>query len=120
MSLYVQSLYVSVLHTQEMLLSCRATVILSIFYTVLFFMPQTPIPPFTIGIPFFVMFNNMTSYVYRNMRFGFYQDYSIASSVIARALQGSGQSADSHQIVFEQPTSTKLEDGGDLKVEGEV
>ena len=111
------SLFLHHSHSRN-LLSCRATVILSIVFTVFFFMPQIPILPSTIGIPSFVVLSNMTSYVYRNVRFGFYQDYTITTSMIDRALQGSGQSAHpQHAIVLEQPTSMKLEDRGDLEAE---
>jgi len=75
-------------------------------------MPQTPILPSTIGNIILVLVSNMTLYVYRNLRFGFYRDHSITSFLNDRALQGS--SHPHHEIVFKRP---RLEDsrGGDME-----
>ena len=55
------------------------------------------------------MLNTMSSHVYRNVRFGYYRDYSISSSAIDGAVQGSDESAPhSHAIMFEHSTPTKL------------
>ena len=97
-----------------LLLSSSVTLILNIFFVVLYYIPKAAITPCTIGIPVFVMLNTMSSYVYRNTRFGYYRDYSITSSVINDAVV--------HQrrdIVFKISTSVKqldserdLESGG--------
>jgi len=58
----------------------------------------------------------MSSYVYRNMRLGFYRDYSTPTSAINRALQDPGQSQARHQhyeIAFRDPTTSANEVGGD-------
>jgi hypothetical protein len=62
------------------------------------------------------------------MRFGYYRDYSITSSVIEMAVQRPAQSSQPHrEIVFNSSTSTKqldagrdLESGNVSKNEGKV
>jgi hypothetical protein len=75
-------------------------------------MPETVITPCTIGIPHFVIVSNMSSYVYRNIRLGFYRDYTITSSAINRVIQGPGLQL--HDMVFGNPTTSGMrENGGD-------
>jgi len=74
----------------------------------LVYVPKSPISACAIAFPFFVLLNNMSSHVYRNLRLGFYRDQSITSSVIDRALHVQGLP---HEIAFVNPTSTKLGDG---------
>jgi len=101
--------------TQE---NVRVTLIMSLFFIVWAHLPKRPLTPCAISYLGFVMLNVMSSYVYRNIRLGFYRDYSITSSVIDRALprpRAQSQSA-RHDIVFEHPLSTKqLEEGRDLE-----
>ena len=101
--------YFLVRHTQETLLSFRATLILNFLFVVLSYIPNAPISPCAIAYPFFVMLNNMSSHVYRNLRFGFYRDQSITSSVVDQALQRH------HEIVFANVTPTKIEEKGDVE-----
>jgi hypothetical protein len=89
--------------TQEMLLPSRATLLLNFLFFVLCYIPEAPIHPFSVGFPFFVMLNNMTSHVYRNLRFGFYQDHSITSSAVSEVSQHR------HELVFDHRTSTRSE-----------
>ena len=98
----------------------RITLILNLFFIVLFYKPQATITPCTIGIVVFVMLNTMSSYVYRNMRFGYYRDYSVTSSIINDALQRPGQSSRSHrEIVFKNSTATKSLDTGVSQADSE-
>ena len=67
----------------------------------------------------------MSSYVYRNMRLGLYQDGTNSTSAINKAFRAPTKSA--QQIVFRTPTpTTKPLEGGDLeagniwKAEGEL
>jgi len=85
-----------------------ATLLLNLLFVVLCYVPDAPIPPCSVGFPFFVMLNNMSSYMYRNLRIGFYQDYSITSSVVDEALQRR------HTVMFDHQTTRseeKLEAG---------
>ena len=61
------------------------------------------------------MLNNMSSYVYRHLRLGIQEDYSITSSVINRALQEPGQSPHHYRKSFVHQTSMKFEVQGDLE-----
>ena len=100
----------AVIVTQELLLSSRLTLILNLFFIVLFYKPQGAISPCTLGIPAFVMLNTMSSYVYRNMRLGYYRDYSITSSAIDRALQAPDQTSQpDREIVFKRGTAKSLD-----------
>ena len=72
-------------------ISTSATLIFHLAYAVLYFVPTTFITPCAVGPPTLVLLNNMSSHIYRNLRFGFYKDYTTRSSVINRALEGSGQ-----------------------------
>jgi hypothetical protein len=101
-----------VLHTQETLLSFRAVLGLNLFFTVLCYMPHQPLFPCTIGIPFFVMLNTLSSYVYRNVRLGFYQDYTISRCPVMNdgPVQRPDQSGHHHGIVFDNAISRKFED----------
>lgn len=106
-SLYVPSLYSSVFTSN------RAVLLFTLCFTVLSCMPQPPIFPCTIGIPTFVLLNTLSSFVYRNVRFGYFRDYSITSSVITdAAVQRSDHSAHHHELVFENSTPAKLEERG--------
>jgi len=58
-------------------------------------MPDPIVPPCIVALPLFVLINKMSSYVYRNIRFGLYRDYTIRTSFIDKAVQ-------------EQATSTPL------------
>ena len=91
----------------------RVTLILNLFFIVLFYMPDPLITPCTIGYPVFVLLNTMSSYVYRNMRLGSYQDYTITSSVINKALGRPNQV--SHDLVFEHQSTKRIEIEGDLE-----
>jgi len=91
-------------------LSFRAVLILNLLFTVLCYMPQPPIFPCALGVPFIVMLNIMSSHIYRNVRFGYYRDYSITSSAVDGVIQGFGESAPrNHAIIFEHSTPTKLD-----------
>ena len=91
---------------------------MNLLYSVLYFMPQARIAPSTIGLPFFVLLNTMSSHVYRNVRFGFYRQYSITSSYIDRALQELGQPAHpQHEMALAEPTSTKIKESGNLEAQ---
>ena len=95
----------------------RVTLILNLFFIVLFCMPTPLITPCTIGYPVFVMLNTMSSYVYRNMRLGSYQDYSITSSVINNALRRPNQASQHRGIVFEHQATKRIEgdpEAGDI------
>ncbi len=56
---------------------------------ILYFVRGTSVPPCTVGLPSIVFMNNMSSHIYRDMRFGFYRDDTTGSSVINRELEGS-------------------------------
>ena len=100
--------------------SSRVALVLNIFFVVLSYMTEPAITPCTIGIPHFVILSNMSSYVYRNMRLGFYRDYSVTTSAINRALQGPGKCDQQHHgMVFSNPlASPKHSEVG--RAEGEV
>ena len=107
-----------ILTDRETLLSPRVTLILNLFFIGWFYEPQAAITPCTIGILAFVALNTMSSYVYRNMRLGYYKDYSITSSVIDRALQRPDQTSQpQREIVFENVISTKPLGTRDLEAE---
>ncbi len=104
MSFYVLSLYLFRHSHQEPFLSCRVILILNLLVCGLVYVPDSPISACAIAFPFFVLLNTMSSHVYRNLRLGFYQDQSITSSIIDRALQVPNRSL--HEVVFMNPTST--------------
>lgn len=61
----------------------RATHILKILLIIFFFTPSVPLVwTSVVGIPNFVLVNNMACYVYRNIRFKFYRDEIILTSVV--------------------------------------
>ena len=74
-----------------------------------------------------VLISNMSSHVYRNMRLGFYKDYTISTSAINRAIKVPTLKT---ELVFQNsatPSTKILEDGrldleaGDIKkAEGKV
>jgi len=100
--------------TEEMQSPSRVALFLNIFFVVLSYMTEPDITPCTIGIPHFVISSNMFSYVYRNMRLGFYQDYSTPTSAINKALQNPGQPQQQHHaIAFRNPTTSANQAGGD-------
>ena len=107
---------VSFLSTQETVVSFRATLVLNSLFFVLCYVPNAPIAPCTISFPFFVMLNNMTSHVYRNLRFGYYRTEStmITSTMIENALNQPGKSHRRHELEFEKPKSEE-EMEGDLE-----
>ena len=83
------------------------------------YVPKTAITACTIGIPHFVIVSNMSSHVFRNMRLGFYQDYTLTSAEMNRAVQGHSQSR--HEMVFSNPITSAMrgpEDGEDLEAGG--
>ena len=98
---------------QEPFLSCRALLILNLLVCGLVYIPKSPISACAIAFPFFVLLNNMSSHVYRNLRLGFYQDQSITSSIIDGALQGPNRPL--HEVVFMNPISRDRDpEAGDI------
>jgi hypothetical protein len=101
-----------------MSLSSRVTLLVNILFCGLAFIPNSPVSACAVAFPFYVLLNNLSSHVYRNLRLGSYQDQTIGSSVINRvAIQFKvpGQS-------IMNPISTKLEDrdpeAGDITKSG--
>jgi hypothetical protein len=90
---------------------------LKLFFTVAAYHHRLP----TVKIPCtfeIVIVNNMTSHVYRNMRLGFYRDYTITTSAIEKVLQGTNDGARQHLgTVAQNPTAFKKGlKGEDLEV----
>ena len=96
-----------VFHAKE---RSRVTLLLNILFCGLVFVPKSPVSACAMAFPFYVLLNNMSSHVYRNVRLGFYQDQTIGTSVINRDIS---QSRHWHNPEFINPTSTKSEDRGD-------
>ena len=66
---YVLSLFHLIVWTQ----GTRLTLVLNFLFLLVCYIPRAPIAPCAIAFPFLIMLNNMSSYVYRNLRFGFYR-----------------------------------------------
>jgi hypothetical protein len=88
---------------------------LKLFFTVAAYHHRLP----TVKIPCtfeIVIVNNMTSHVYRNMRLGFYRDYTITTSAIEKVLQGTNDGARQHPGTVAQNPMAFKKGGGDLEV----
>jgi len=70
-------------------ISASAALILHFGYAIsyiLYYVEGISVTPCSVGLPSLVLMNNMSSHIYRDMRFGF---YTTRSSVVNRALEGS-------------------------------
>ena len=85
-----------------------ATLILNLFFFAMYYIPDPIVTPCTVGMPLFVLISNMSSYIYRNIRFGNDRDYTIRTSFIERAFQGKAMPPSQKPvgIVFNPATST--------------
>ena len=74
----------------------------------MYYIPDPVVTPCTIGMPLFVLISNMSSYIYRNVRFGNYRDHTIHTSFIEKAFPGQAMSPAQQPvgIVFKSATST--------------
>src|SRR6266568_5034636 len=91
-----------------LMLFSSATVILNLFFFAMYYIPDPIVTPCTVGMPLFVLISNMSSSIYRNIRFGNYQDHTIRTSFIEKALPGHGMPPSQQPvgIVFKPATST--------------
>ena len=70
-------------------------------------MPDPIVTPCTVGMPLFVLISNMSSYVYRNIRFEKYRDHTIHTSFIERAFHGETMSPSQKPVdIFFKPATT--------------
>jgi len=78
------------------------------FLLAMVYMPDPIVPPCTVALPLFVLISNMSSYVYRNIRFGRHRDHTIRTSFIEKVLPGHGMPPSQQPvgIVFKPATST--------------
>jgi hypothetical protein len=93
--------------------SCRIVLIFKLIFLVLpYSLPQVR-TQCTIAV---VLISNMSSYVYRNMRLGFYQDYTISTFAINKAINvPSTKSAQHPELMFQHPSPSAKFQGGDLE-----
>lgn len=69
---------------QRLTLCTRITLAINLLFAALAFANVTS--PCTFGIPTIVMLNNMSCYLFRSIRLGFYRDNTIHTSAINRAM----------------------------------
>ena len=62
--------------------------IFNIFHLILFLIPQSFITRCTLALPGFVLVNNMSCHLYRNVRLGLYRDFTIHTEALRGALEG--------------------------------
>ncbi len=79
----------------------------------MYYIPDPIITPCTVGVPLFVLISNMSSSVYRNVRFGIYRDYTIRTSVIDKAFQAQAMPPSRHpvEIIFKSAMMTSSPHG---------
>jgi hypothetical protein len=82
-----------------------------------------------LGVPAFVLLNNLSCYIYRNVRLGIYRDYSIRTSAISEALrnpvphtnqQSSASRSEPTETSFVQSTRSVHQGDAGTQVEGDL